>query len=96
MIFAVINNNSNLFDTWQDFHTATFSPLTVVNFVTDFRISGADYKSRKAAAAELAKDFMLNDCGGLTWGEYNLICNFFVKIGKRYGLMKEYRENGIL
>ena len=96
MIFATINDNSMLFSTWEQFHTATFSPLTTVYYSTDFSISGADYQSRKEAARTLAIEFQNNDRGGLTWSEYNLICNFFEKVGKRYGLLTEYRENGLL
>lgn len=96
MIFATINDNSMLFSTWKQFHAATFSPDSRPDYVTDFRNSGADYQSRKEAARTLAIEFQSNDRGGLTWSEYNLICNLFEKLGKRYGLLTEYRENGLL
>ena len=31
----------------------------------------------------------------LSWGEYCEISAWFEKMGKRYGLLREFRENGI-
>ena len=30
-----------------------------------------------------------------TWGELAYYSDYFTKLGKRYGLIKEFRENGI-
>lgn len=54
------------------------------------------YKEQKQKARELAAqwqhDFANNNYDWLelaNWGEH------FTKLGKRYGLLKEFRENGI-
>lgn len=54
------------------------------------------YKQQKEKARELAvqwqHDFANNNYSWLelaNWGEH------FTKLGKRYGLLKEFRENGI-
>lgn len=96
MIFATINDNTRLFDTWQEFHKTTCCPASVVEFVTDFHIKGRTYEARKASARELIQGIWANDCGGLSWGEYALICDYVQKIGKRYGLTEELHANGIL
>lgn len=31
-----------------------------------------------------------------SWGELFEFSNYFTKIGKRYGLLREFRENGII
>lgn len=96
MIFASINGNSYTFDTWSEYHAATFSPDNRPDFVTDFTTRGKDYNSRKESARTIAQDFQHYEQGGLTWSEYNAITGKLEALGKRYGLLKEYRENGII
>ena len=31
----------------------------------------------------------------MSWNEFAEVCQRFYKLGKRYGLIKEFRENGI-
>ena len=54
------------------------------------------YEKAKAAAREAAVDFSLS-CGEmiLSYAEYAEIGNKFHALGKRYGLLREFRENGI-
>lgn len=95
MIYAIIDNNENIFDTWEDYYRATFSPEIAekVTFITDFTVRGKDYKARKAAAREIAIDISLNQCGGLSWYESTLLTDKLETLGKRYGLLEELREN---
>ena len=55
------------------------------------------YKEQKQKARELAaiwqNDFANNN---YSWEEVGNATNYFTKLGKRYGLLKEFRENGIL
>ena len=55
------------------------------------------YQQQKERARERAVNFQLNFCEFCydwqdlaEWGEY------FSKLGKKYGLIKEFRENGII
>lgn len=54
------------------------------------------YKQQKEKARELAvqwqHDFSNNN---YSWLELANWSNYFTKLGKRYGLLKEFRENGI-
>lgn len=78
------------------FYDDTFSPL-VDYTILDFKIAGKTYVERKNAARQLAIDYQyMDDCGGLSWGEFAVITSYFEKIGRRYGLIQEYRENGII
>lgn len=49
-------------------------------------------KARKEAI-EWAYDFADNNC---TYSELAYYQDHFTKLGKRYGLLKEFRENGII
>lgn len=55
------------------------------------------YKEQKQKARELAimwqHDFTNNN---YNWEEVGGFTDYFTKLGKRYGLLKEFRENGVL
>lgn len=84
------------FEGWQEFHKDTFSPLISDLEILKFSISGKTYKEKKENARDLAIDYQLN-FSGLSWsyGELVEINDYFEKIGKRYGLLQEFKENGI-
>ena len=65
--------------------------------VLDFKIRGNNYQERKAEAEEIAKDWQ-NNFACYDWGYSELIeiYAFFEKVGKRYGLIKEFKENAII
>ena len=60
-------------------------------------VCGMTYKEQKEKARELAVqwqyDFANNN---YNWEEIGNFTDFFTKLGKRYGLLKEFRENGVI
>lgn len=58
---------------------------------------GTKYQQRKQAAREKAVNFQ-NDFENMALSYYELqqITNYFYRLGARYGLLKEFRENGII
>lgn len=54
------------------------------------------YQQKKDAARQLAIDWQYED-GDYPYSYEGLaiLCNFFRKLGKRFGLLREFRENGI-
>ena len=55
------------------------------------------YQKRKSAAREMAIDWQ-NLCGdspNLSYAELSAVGDMFYKLGKRYGLLREFRENAI-
>ena len=55
------------------------------------------YRERKEAAREQAIEFQLSHGDhSYSWGELATLGSYFEKMGKRYGLLKEFRENGII
>lgn len=83
------------FTSWSEYHTATFSPLIDVLFITDFKVKGKTYADRKEFVRQLAINYSNNQAFGLSWGEVAMVSNNFYELGKRYGLLNEFRENGI-
>ena len=59
-------------------------------------VSGKTYAERKENLRQLAVEIQLQDCGGLSYEEEAILCDFFKKQGKRYGLLREFEENGII
>ena len=55
------------------------------------------YQKRKTSVREMAIEWQ-NHCGeseSLSYNELSTIGDKFHKLGKRYGLLGEFRENGI-
>ena len=58
--------------------------------------SGKTYAERKCNLEELAKDWQTNFAWlGWSYSELAEIGDFFYKNGKRYGLLREFKENCI-
>lgn len=58
-------------------------------------VRGETYADKQANLRYLAVEISNNLCGGLSWGEDAILQRFFYTSGKRYGLLREFRENGI-
>ena len=54
------------------------------------------YNLLKEAARNAAIEWQLTKQDEpMSWSEFADVCQSFYKLGKRYGLLKEFRENGI-
>lgn len=100
MFFTQYKTNSGekvaaLYDSTVQLIRDTFSPDTGVPYILEFKIVGNTYAERKERLREIAQEFQHADEGGLSWGEYAWIVEWFSKNGKRYGLIDEFRENCI-
>lgn len=81
---------------WDVWHSDTFSPDTNIIGILEFKISGKTYEERKANAEDLAKEWQLYYSDyAWSWGEIATITDYFYKIGKRYGLLRVFKENAI-
>lgn len=82
----------------REFQKDTWSPFYFPNVVFSLdRIHGKTHAEKKAFLEDLAINYSNHEpCKGLSLGEVLLVNNFFEKYGKRYGLLKEFRENGII
>ena len=87
--------HANLYFDWNSFHSDTFSPECEVIQLIEFTTHGKNYRERKNSLEEIAIEFSHNAVCGLSYGEIYHIQNFFETMGKRYGLLREFRENCI-
>ena len=56
-----------------------------------------DYKTRKEEARQEAIEWQLTlDDNNYSYYDLMLWCDYFTKKAKRYGLIKEFKENGII
>lgn len=81
---------------YKQFFEDTFSPMSENIEVLDLKIKGNTYEERKSNLYDLALDYQ-NMFSSLSWsyGELVEINDFFYKNGKRYGMLKEFKENAI-
>ena len=55
------------------------------------------YQIGKETARQQAIDWQADFCNhNYSYGELAYFSDYFIKLGKRYGLLKEFRENGII
>lgn len=55
------------------------------------------YAEKKNKARRIAIDWQLDfDNHNYSWGELAYFSEYFERLGRRYGLIGEFRENGII
>lgn len=87
--------HANLYFDYPSFFRDTFSPKCEIIQLIKFETHGRSYKERKNCLEEIAIEFSHNAICGLSYEELYHIQNFFGVMGKRFGLLKEFKENGI-
>lgn len=101
MIFAKLRyNNENHVLTFNDiieYNRATWSPSIQTLEIYELKIYGKTYKDKKNYLQDLAINLqiLLNDMS-IDWYTYGIICDFFSRNAEKYGLIKEFRENGLI
>ena len=89
---------ANLYHDFQDYVRDTFSPEVETLEIIPFTVHGANYAERQNSVRETAIEYQAANYDvnyDLSMGELWHIGNWFEKMGKRYGLLKEFRENAI-
>jgi hypothetical protein len=101
MIFAVYKDKDGetkggLYSTYRSYIEETFCPDCEEIGLVEFKVKEKTYSERKDNAEEIAKEIQyLAAYVDLFWSEVAWIGSWFDTIGKRYGLLREFRENGI-
>lgn len=90
--FNIYYKNKSGYEEWRE---DTFNGVYNIETL-DFKISGKTYREKQASLEDLAKDWQHN-FSWLDWsyGELMEINNYFYENGKRYGLLKVFKENCI-
>lgn len=85
-----------IFDSFEDFHRATFSPDCKIWDTAELKIKGATYRERKEACATLAARVKRMEKGNLTYKEIQRLRAYFQRTGKKYGNLRLFRKIGVL
>lgn len=102
MLLGIFKNTegkqeSNIYYDWSEWHKDTFSPATEIKGVLEFKIEGKNYTERKASLQDIAMEWQAQFSGyAWSYGELAEIYSFLEKNAKRYGLLREFKENGII
>ena len=80
----------------QEFISDSFTPAFEVKKIINFQLHGKTYGERKDSLECIAHDVQnyFYDSGTLTWMDLMILGDWFEKMGKRYGMLTEFRENG--
>ena len=55
------------------------------------------YQKAKGMARDAAIEWQANFCNeDYSWGELMMFADHWYKVGKRYGLLREFAENGLI
>lgn len=83
-------------DGYKAWYSDTFSPETNIIGILDLQVKGNTYAEKKAYAEDLAIEYQLHYASySWSYSELAVLSDYFEKIGKRYGLLKVFRENAI-
>lgn len=83
---------------YESWYRDTWSPATRVLTTIDFHVHGDNYKERKADVEDKAMkylDLFETYDVSVSWQEISIFNAYFAKQAKRYGLVTDFRENGI-
>ena len=87
---------SELYINHEKFISDTFSPNTEIITLIDFTVHGRTYQEQKASVESIAIDWSNSgDVSGLYMSDLWVLSDWFYKNGKRYGLLKDFTENGL-
>ena len=93
--YAHGEEQANLYFDYQSYFEDTFSPVCEIIQIIGFKVKGKSYAERKKNLRNIAIEFSHNEICGLSYRELYFIHQFFEIMGKRYGLLREFKENGI-
>ena len=96
MIFAVIDDTASIFGTWPEYHAATFSPDCTVAACIPLQLHGSTYAARRESLRTIVQDIQRADNGGMSYSEAADMAEWLNTNARRYGLVNEFRDNGII
>lgn len=96
MIFAIIDDTASIFDTWPEYHAATFAPDRTIAACIPLQLHGSTYAARRDSLRNIAQDIQSADNGGMSYGEAATLANWLNTNARRYGLLTEFHGNGII
>lgn len=100
MLYAVYRLNgveeAGVFDCSRDYFEATFDPDTEIIGLIEFKTHGKTYQERKEYVRDQAIEYSnINGYADISYMELSMIQEYFTRMGERYHLMDEFKENAI-
>lgn len=100
MFYVVVKDGevkSKLYHDWNECYRDTFSPSEVLGFVS-YIVRGKTYDQKKECVRDIAKDtqILISHAQDISREDLYEIKAWFEKMGRRFGLLKDFRENGII
>lgn len=81
---------------YAELYRKTFTPLPCDTLILD-RLQGGTYEEKQNQLRGKAILYSyLSSVVNMGWSDLAAIQSYFAKYGKRYGLLREFKENGIL
>lgn len=102
MLYAMLEKNGKTFartyNSYSMYYNDTFNPeIDVLALIdTDRPPAGKNYHDKRNTLQGYAITFQATGTKGLPYWDLYRIGNYFEYYGKRYGLLKEFRDNGII
>lgn len=84
-----------IYDSWDLFHRDTFNPLCEEITIIPFESHGKSYADRRESVRNTTVEWSNCEEWPLSWSEVHTVTDWFYRMGKRYGLLTEFRENGL-
>lgn len=83
---------------WEEAHAFLFNPVSYDEcWYIPFKASGKTYKEKQESVREQAKEYQyIFSFLDMSYSESAVFSSWFEKMGARYGLIKEFRENAII
>ena len=102
MLYAIIKDGNGEiiadFMNYQEYFNKTFCPDSETLFIIDLKKSkkGKSYTDKKKYIREKAKAYQNNHEFIDSLNAVIILQNYFEKWGKKYGLLREFKENAII
>ena len=85
------------YTSWTEYHRDTSCPDYKTLWLTDFKVRGSNYARKKAYAEDIGIQFSYaRSTWYPSWGEFAEVTSKLENIAKRYGLVTEFYENGLI
>lgn len=104
MLIAVMHFNETgdsrtaFYDSMDAYIRDTFSPEWGQDYLIEFKVRGRSYAEKKNHVRNLAVEMstLPLDTWDVPWFAEGDITEWFETMGRRYGLVREFTENGII
>ena len=103
-VFAVLRDEDSdrcpvgrVYWDWGLFFSDTFPCNIHTDSIIELSVNGKTYAQKKASVSDKARIIqeMLGECS-ISYFELSEIQNWLLTVGKRYGLMEEFKDNAVV